>query len=119
MRPGEVISAELLADALWGERPPPSWTKVVQGCVVRLRKRLGPQSIQTLPQGYRLTIPADEIDARRFERLRDRARELLTLGEAERAFHVTGQALALWRGRALVELEGRPAGRVEVLRVEE
>jgi WD40 repeat protein/DNA-binding SARP family transcriptional activator len=119
LRPGDVVSAELLADALWGERPPPSWTKVVQGCVMRLRKKLGPQSIQTLPPGYRLTIPADEIDAHRFERLVERGRELLTLGEAERAFHVIGQALALWRGRALVDLEGWHVGQVEARRLEE
>ncbi|HEU0213202.1 MAG TPA: BTAD domain-containing putative transcriptional regulator [Jiangellaceae bacterium] len=119
LRLGDVVSAELLADALWGERPPPSWAKVVQGCVMRLRKKLGPQSIQTLPHGYRLTIPADEIDAHRFERLVDRTRELLTLGEAERAFHAIGQALALWRGRALVDLEGWHAGRVEAGRLEE
>src|ERR671910_823051 len=119
LRPGDVVSAELLADALWGERPPPSWAKVVQGCVMRLRKKLGPQSIQTLPHGYRLTIAADEIDAHRFERLVDRTRELLTLGEAERAFHAIGQALALWRGRALVDLEGWHAGRVEAGRLEE
>jgi DNA-binding SARP family transcriptional activator len=38
LRPGEMVSAERLADALWGEHPPVSWPKVVQGCVVRLRK---------------------------------------------------------------------------------
>jgi DNA-binding SARP family transcriptional activator len=27
VRPGEVVSAEQLADALWGERPPASWTR--------------------------------------------------------------------------------------------
>ena len=63
LRPGDVIGAGLLADALWGDKPPPSWPKVVQGCVMRLRKKLGPQSIQTLPHGYRLTILADDIDA--------------------------------------------------------
>ena len=56
LRLGEVVSAERLADALWGERPPTSWNKVVQGCVVRLRKLLGPGAIETLPQGYRLVL---------------------------------------------------------------
>src|SRR6266508_2320477 len=36
VHPGEVVSAEQLADVLWGEQLPPSWSKVVQGCVVRL-----------------------------------------------------------------------------------
>jgi WD40 repeat protein/DNA-binding SARP family transcriptional activator len=119
VRPGEVVSAERLADALWAERPPASWPKVVQGCVVRLRKSLGAPAIETTRQGYRLALPVDEVDARRFERLVDRARELLTLGEPERAAHVIGEALALWRGRALVELEGWEPGRIEAERLEE
>ena len=39
--PGDVVDAERLADALWGERPPASWNKVVPGCVMRLRRALG------------------------------------------------------------------------------
>jgi DNA-binding SARP family transcriptional activator len=35
---GHVVSFERLADALWGERVPDSWAKVLQGSVVRLRK---------------------------------------------------------------------------------
>jgi DNA-binding SARP family transcriptional activator len=69
VRPGEVVSAERLADALWGERPPPSWNKVVPGCVMRLRRVLGAEAIETTGHGYRLVVPADEIDAQRFERL--------------------------------------------------
>ena len=42
MREGEVVSGEQLADALWGDEVPPSWNKVVQGCIVRLRKAFGP-----------------------------------------------------------------------------
>ena len=38
MHPGDLMSAEHLADALWGERPPASWHKVVPGCVLRLRR---------------------------------------------------------------------------------
>jgi WD40 repeat protein/DNA-binding SARP family transcriptional activator len=119
LHPGEVVNAERLADALWGERPPVSWPKVVQGCVMRLRKELGAPAIETTRQGYRLAIPADDVDAQRFERLVVRTRELLTLGEPERAAYVAGQALALWRGRALVELEGWDPGRIEAERLEE
>src|SRR4051812_40541956 len=38
VRAGEPISTDALADALWEEAPPASWAKVLQGCVVRLRK---------------------------------------------------------------------------------
>jgi WD40 repeat protein/DNA-binding SARP family transcriptional activator len=119
LRLGETVSAERLADALWGGRPPPTGAKVIQGCVARLRKVLGAPAIETTPQGYRLALPVDEVDARRFERLVGRGRELLTLGEPERAAHVAGEALALWRGRALVELEGWEPARIEAARLEE
>ena len=36
--PGEALSADQLAEVLWPDEPPASWAKVVQGCVVRLRK---------------------------------------------------------------------------------
>ncbi|MGH9235564.1 MAG: BTAD domain-containing putative transcriptional regulator, partial [Acidimicrobiales bacterium] len=119
VRTGEAVGAEQLADALWGDRQPASWGKVIHGCVSRLRKALGPAAIETVPGGYRLVLPVDDIDARRFERLVRRGRELLTLGEPERAAHVIGEGLALWRGRALVELEDWQEGRVEAARLEE
>jgi WD40 repeat protein/DNA-binding SARP family transcriptional activator len=122
LHPGETVSAERLADALWGERPPATWPKVIHGCVARLRKVLGAAAIETVRQGYRLVLSVEgveEVDAQRFERLVVRGRELLTLGEPERAVHVIGEALGLWRGRALVELEGWEPGRIEAERLEE
>ena len=85
VRPGAVVRAESLAEAIWGETPPPSWPKVVQGCVSRLRKTLGSDVIETAEHGYRLRVHVDHLDHLRFERLVGRARELLTLGEPERA----------------------------------
>ncbi|MFI7067526.1 winged helix-turn-helix domain-containing protein [Kribbella sp. NPDC050124] len=116
VHPGEVVSAEQLADVLWGEQLPPSWPKVVQGCVVRLRKVLGTHAIETLPLGYRLVVPLDEIDAQRFDRAVVRARELLAADEPERAGVVLADALTLWRGRPLTELDGWDAARVETAR---
>jgi len=58
----QVVSAERLADALWGDAPPASANKVVQGCIVRLRKVLGPTSIETHASGYRLALGDDDVD---------------------------------------------------------
>ena len=117
--PGEAISAERLADALWGEHPPASWHKVVPGCILRLRRVLGPEAIETTRYGYRLALPADEIDARRFERLLERGRELVAVGEPERAQYTLGEALGLWTGRALMDLDGWEPGRIEAGRLAE
>ncbi|MGZ5417471.1 MAG: nSTAND1 domain-containing NTPase [Nocardioides sp.] len=119
LAPGEVVSADRLADALWRDELPATWTKVVQGCVMRLRKVLGSQAIETSRHGYRLVLPSDEIDARRFERLVGRGRELLSLAEPERAGYVLGEAMALWRGPAFMELDGWDTSRVECERLDE
>ena len=119
MGPRRTLTAEQLADAVWGERPPPSWRKNLQGCVVRLRRALGPAAIVTTPQGYRLALGPDDVDADVFERLVARGRELLTLGEAERASYALDRALGLWRGPPVAELEDWEPGRPEVERLSE
>jgi WD40 repeat protein/DNA-binding SARP family transcriptional activator len=105
IRVGEVASADQLADAVWGASPPASWRKNLQTCILRLRRALGPDAIETVGHGYRLTLSPDYVDARRFEVLVARGREQAALGEAERAAYTLGQALAMWRGRPLEELE--------------
>ncbi|MFI7063878.1 BTAD domain-containing putative transcriptional regulator [Kribbella sp. NPDC050124] len=117
VRPGEVVSADALADVLWGEQLPPSWAKIIQGCVMRLRKLLGSRAIETAPLGYRLALPADDIDAARFERAVDRARELVATGDPERAALVLADALTLWRGSPWPELDGWDPGRIEAARL--
>jgi WD40 repeat protein/DNA-binding SARP family transcriptional activator/energy-coupling factor transporter ATP-binding protein EcfA2 len=105
MRPHEAVSADRLADAIWGDSPPVTWQKVVQGCVVRIRKLLGPESVATTDRGYVLTLPDGDIDAVRFEQLVRRGEELLALGEPERAQFTLTRALDLWRGTAFTDLE--------------
>jgi DNA-binding SARP family transcriptional activator/WD40 repeat protein len=118
-RPGTELSAEALAETLWGENLPETWQKVVQGCIMRLRKALGAEAIHTSPHGYRLDLHRDEVDHLHFEHLLTRARELLANGEPERARYVTGQARELWRGEPLVDLADWGPGRVEAERLVE
>ena len=115
---GDPVSADALADALWGNDLPASWVKIVQGCVVRLRKLLGAAAIDSGPWGYRLNLTGEEVDYQRFERLLDVARDALG-DDPERASHLVREALHLWRGRALADLEEWEPGRVEAARLEE
>lgn len=119
VRVGRPLTAEQLAQALWTDDPPPTWSKSLQGCVVRLRKALGPAAIETVDHGYRLAVPPGDVDAHEFARLVGRAHELLDAGEPDRAAYVVGQALALWRGPPLRELEDWEQGRAEADRLEE
>lgn len=118
VRGGETSRTDTLADALWGERPPASWSTVVHGCIARLRKRLGAAAIESGPAGYRLTLTESELDCRRFERLLERAREVLDGDDPERAAYVVQEALDLWRGPALSDLEEWEPGRVEAARLD-
>ena len=119
VRPGSAVSPGSLAEAIWGETPPASWAKVVQGCIVRLRKALGGEAIETSTRGYLLRVHVDHLDTLRFEHLIGRARELLALGEPERAAYVLGEALSLWRGDPFTELAQWGPGRIELERLVE
>ena len=112
------VSTEALADALWGEAVPASWAKVVYGCVWRLRKVLGAPAIDRVPSGYRLSLGDDELDHRVFERLVERGREALVEDDPARALFLVEEALGLWRGPALAELEEWEPARVEAARLE-
>lgn len=122
VRAGASLSTDALAAALWGDELPASWSKVIQGCVMRLRRLIAPARIETTPLGYRLLADRVEIDADQFERLVQRGTELLEAGEPERAAHTFTEALALWRGEPYVELaDWQPAriasGRLDELRL--
>jgi DNA-binding SARP family transcriptional activator len=86
----EVVPSGRLIDVLWDERPPPTASKILQNAVSHLRKQLGDGRLLTRDPGYILRVEKDELDVQRFEQL---ARE----GRGE-------EALALWRGPALLNL---------------
>ena len=115
----EALAADQLAEVVWGNTPPASWHKNLQTCVVRLRKALGPDAIATTGHGYRLSLPAEAVDARQFETMANRGYELLQLGESDRAAYALSQALALWRGRPYAELEEWEPGSLEAARLSE
>jgi len=118
-RPGRPVAPDRIVDALWGDTPPATAGKVLQGCIARLRKVMGKDAIETSTQGYALTLPSDEIDSMQFERLVTRGRELLVLGEADRAAYLLTQALSLWRGEAFADVESWPPAADEARRLGE
>ena len=97
-----------IADALWGESPPASSRKVIQGSVMRLRRSLGAHAIATVEGGYRLQVAETDLDAVAFEAQVDQARAQLRDGYAERAALRIEEAMTLWRGPPLIELAEWP-----------
>jgi DNA-binding SARP family transcriptional activator/streptogramin lyase len=100
----ETVSTAHLADELWGDHPPATAEKLVQGYVHALRRQLGQDVIETRPPGYRIRAERDDLDLLEFEALVEEARD----ADAPQALELRRRALALWRGAALadVELEG-------------
>src|SRR5205809_692882 len=57
---GEARSRDALIDALWGEKPPASASKLLQVYVSQLRRALpAPAHIETRNSGYALKVEAD------------------------------------------------------------
>jgi ABC-type transport system substrate-binding protein/DNA-binding SARP family transcriptional activator len=110
---GEVVSVDRLVDELWGERPPPTAAKNLQGYVARLRRVLGNGALQTQAPGYALRV--DALDAMSFQALVEEARHEEPASAAPRL----EQALALWRGPPLADFAYEPFAQDEIRRLEE
>ena len=115
LRVGEVVSTDRLVADLWGERAPASATGSLQNTVSALRKALGRDVVLTQAPGYRLALDPESVDAHRFERLLAAARGA---DEAARA-SLLSEALALWRGPALADLDEEQFARLEGARLDE
>ena len=98
---GRVLPRTELVDTLWGSRPPPSATNVIQTHVKHLRRTLDPErhayarssSLSTVGDGYALHVARDEVDLERFHDLMRRPQE-----------RALGEALRLWQGPPLADL---------------
>jgi DNA-binding SARP family transcriptional activator/tetratricopeptide (TPR) repeat protein len=116
---GEIVSGERLVDELWGERPPATAAKTLQGYVSRLRKALGDDLVQTRGRGYVLALSADQLDVDRFEQLASGGRAALSAGDAATAAERLHGALAVWRGAPLADFTYEPFAQAEIARLEE
>lgn len=118
LRPREVVSTARLIDELWGESPPASAAKAVQGYVSGLRKALGGEAIVTKAGGYLVSLDPEAVDAERFDQLVAAGRECLARDPGQAAATLR-EALALWRGDPLEGLRLEASARVEVQRLAE
>ncbi len=100
LEPGRVVPKATLIDWIWGENPPAEAANALQRLVSRLRKALPEGSVEGQPDGYRLRVDPDAVDAVRFERLVGPA------GDDQGPLRVRRlrEALALWRGAAMQDV---------------
>ena len=103
LHPNELLTTDRLVEALWGETPPATADKALQGHVSVLRKALGHDRLITERGGYRLEVRTGELDADRFSAAVSAARAQPTPVVRARAL---ADALAAWRGEPLADLAG-------------
>lgn len=116
---GEVVSSDRLIDELWGEQPPATANKIVQGYVSNLRKALGDGLLVTEGRGYGLRLEPGQVDVDRFDSLVAQGREALEGGDALTAGAVLRDALGVWRGPALADFTYEPFAQAEIARLAE
>ena len=112
----DVVSAERLIDALWGEHPPPTATKALQVNVSQLRRALGADAIVTRPGGYAMRARARAAGPRALRDAR-RARPRHGVPRAQAA-DLLREALALFRGPPLADAPLLGPGVAEADRIE-
>ncbi|MFI5914117.1 BTAD domain-containing putative transcriptional regulator [Dactylosporangium sp. NPDC051541] len=105
---GEVVSTDRLIDAVWGADPPTTALNTLQQHVSYLRRALaGGGTIAARPPGYVLTVDGggDPTDAARADRL---IRATADADDPRERVRLLRAACALWRGRPLSGVAGRP-----------
>src|SRR3954452_9378653 len=119
----EPVSRDRLVDELWGETAPATVNAALSGYLTKLRRALtngdGESALATRAPGYVLHVAPDALDAAVFERLVAEGRAALGRGEANEAAARLGEALSLWRGRALADLADEPFAQPDIRRLEE
>ena len=109
LEPGRVVPKATLIDWIWGEQPPADTANALQRLASRLRKALPDGLIEGQPGGYRLMTEPGAVDAVRFERLLAQARDT----EGAPRVRLLREALALWRGAAMAEVDLTDSGALD------
>ena len=124
LRAGEVVSRDALVDALWGDDPPATAVKTLQGHVARVRRALEAAGHGGGPGDPRAGLRA--VRSGRFDRRRPGSSAMRRRGVARsptampsRAAAELGEALALWRGDALADCRGGGWAAAEAVRLDE
>jgi DNA-binding SARP family transcriptional activator len=134
----EVVSIDRIIDGLWPGEPPRSALENVRTYVSQLRWLLGRADnvstdnggaaseragskarLESHPAGYRLLTAPEELDLLRFGTLAASGSRALQFTDYSSAAFLLGEAIELWRGAPLPELELGPAVRAKTVALEE
>jgi DNA-binding SARP family transcriptional activator len=128
----QVVTVTALVEELWGSTPPRSARTTLQTYVLQLRELIdkalagGGQTgctakdiLATVPGGYRLETRQGSVDFREFERRAGAGYRAMDAGDFTAAARALADALALWSGSALTDVQAGIRIDMEARRLEE
>ncbi|MFJ1625155.1 BTAD domain-containing putative transcriptional regulator [Streptomyces sp. NPDC088190] len=130
----QVVPVATLIEELWNDRPPRSARTTLQTYVLQLRDLIAtalrrdpegaePRSAKdvlvTTPGGYLLNTAGGTSDVREFERLAGLGYRAMDAGDFPGAARQLGDALSLWSGSALADVQTGTQLEMETRRLEE
>ena len=119
----QVVPADRLTAELWAGQPADRAAASLQVRVSQLRKALRAAGeadrLVTRPPGYLIRVTPGELDAPRFEHLARDGETALAAGDGALAARRLDEALGLWRGAALADVDDAPFAQAEARRLEE
>jgi DNA-binding SARP family transcriptional activator len=120
-RANHVVSVDELAEIVWDGAPPTDAVGTVQVYVARIRRALGPAAIRIVTQspGYMCRAGEDELDVLRFWKLSLLASAAARDQAWERAAGLLAEALDLWRGTPLADVQSDLLRQQEVPRLDQ
>ncbi|WP_439660205.1 tetratricopeptide repeat protein [Lentzea sp. HUAS TT2] len=109
------VSPERITEVVWPDNP--ERRTLVRGYINKLRKAFDgtDAEIERTATGYVLRVDEDRIDTVRFDRLRAEAASALQDNDQRRAVELLREAVALWRGRFLEDIDVDRIGGAEVI----
>ncbi|MET7622222.1 AfsR/SARP family transcriptional regulator [Streptomyces sp. NPDC005408] len=128
----QLVPVSLLVDELWGQNPPRSSRTTLQTYVLQVRDLIGEalagapdeqrnakSVLVTLPGGYRLETQGGTVDFREFERRAGTGYRAMDAEDYSQAAARLQDALSLWSGPALADVQAGSQIAMEIERLEE
>ena len=130
MNQSRVVPVPGIISELWGDQPPRSALTTIQTYVLQLRKLLAAATestlgevanslLQTSGNGYRLFVETSDFDLCRYQQLEEAAMCSLADGDLESGGKFLKEALSLWTGPALMNVEQGRLLEAEVAKLEQ
>lgn len=127
VRANHVVSLETIIKELWDDHPPRSGATTAQTYVYQLRRLIdddvatgtGKDVLITKSPGYALLVDPEQIDLFRFQRLTSEAHRLMEIDRPDLAAGKLREALDMWPGPPLANVEPGPVLEGHVAALEE